>query len=100
MIKMLMNLELNKTYNMNCIEGVKLLEEKSVSFDDVFTKAVSFMEAIKAYTNGRDIMCELDGSHIIYKNKFCKDNCVNILNDNYGNGMSAEEILNGEWYIE
>ena len=63
-------------------------------------KPVSFIEAIKAYTNGKDIMCELDGGHIVYKNKFCEDNCVNILNDDYGNGISAEEILNGEWYID
>ena len=78
----------------------ELLEEKSVFFDDVFTKKVSFIEAIEAYTNGRDIMCELDGSHIIYKNEFCEDNCVNILHDNYRSGISAEEILNGEWYID
>ena len=45
-------------------------------------------------------MCEHNGSHIVYKNKFCEDNCVNILNDDYGNGMSAEEIINGEWYID
>ena len=63
-------------------------------------KPVSFIEAIKAYTNDKDIMCELNGGHIVYKNKFCKDNCVNILRDNYGNGISAEEILNGEWYIK
>ena len=78
----------------------ELLKEKSVSFNDFFTKKVSFIEAIKAYTNGRDIMCELEGSHIIYKNEFCEDNCVNILQDNYRSGISAEEILNGEWYID
>lgn len=66
----------------------------------VVEKPVSFIEAIKAYTNGRDIMCELEGSHIIYKNEFCEDNCVNILHDNYRSGISAEEILNGEWYID
>lgn len=63
-------------------------------------KPVSFIKAIKAYTNNKNIMCELNGSNIIYKNKFCEENCVNILNDDYGNGISAEEILNGEWYIE
>ena len=66
----------------------------------VVEKPVSFIEAIKAYTNGKDIMCELDGGHIVYKNKFCEDNCVNILNDDYGDRISAEEILNGEWYID
>ena len=45
-------------------------------------------------------MCEHNGSHIIYKNEFCEDNCVNILHDNYRSGISAEEILNGEWYID
>ena len=78
----------------------ELLEEKSVSFDDFFTKKVSFIEAIKAYTNGKDIMCEHNGGCSIYKNKYCEDNCVNILYDDYGDGISAEEILNGEWYIE
>lgn len=77
-----------------------ILEVIKMPIGTEFEKPVSFMKAIKAYTNGRDIMCELNGSHIIYKNKFCKDNCVNILNDNYGNGISAEEILTGEWYIE
>ena len=63
-------------------------------------KPVSFIEALKAYTNGKNIMCEHNGGCSIYKNKFCEDNCVNILNDDYGDGISVEEILNGEWYIE
>ena len=66
----------------------------------VVEKPVSFIEAIKAYTKGRDIMCEHNGGCSIYRNKYCEDNCVNILNDDYGDGISAEEILNGEWYID
>ena len=66
----------------------------------VVEKPVSFIEAIKAYTNGKDIMCEHNGGCSIYKNKYCEDNCVNILYDDYGDGISAEEILNGEWYID
>ncbi len=66
----------------------------------VVEKPVSFIEAIKAYTNGKNIMCEHNGGCSIYRNKYCEDNCVNILQDDYGDGISAEEILNGEWYID
>lgn len=91
---------LNKLIEKLMSKEYNILEAIKMPVGTEFEKPVSFMKAIKAYTNGKDIKCEFNSSSpIIYKNKYCEDECVNILHDNYGNGISVEEILNGEWYI-
>jgi hypothetical protein len=69
---------------------------------------VSFMEAVKAYSEGKTIRCEFIGYNgkkytAIYDDK--KENSkYNRLVDNNSDVVSdpvcCEEILNGTWYVE
>lgn len=55
---------------------------------------VSFMEAIKAYSEGNTIKNILDGNENIYKFEHS-----DYVEDKYGRGITQSEILNGKWYI-
>lgn len=57
---------------------------------------VSFMEAIKAYAEGKVIICTLNSRANIYKPK----GKHGYLIDHCGGGLTAAEILEGTWYIE
>jgi hypothetical protein len=58
---------------------------------------VDFITAINAFGKGKTIHCILDNYKYIYKS--IKDNFATI-SDQWGDGVSASEILQGKWYIE
>lgn len=76
-------------------------EQSILNIDEKWTlkqEPVSFMEAVEAYKNKRNIYCIVDGCRYYY---------VPIdLDDYYGlidttdTAVSAKEILEGKWYIE
>ena len=65
---------------------------------EIIQEPVDFTTAIKTYQNGKTIKCEREK----FRNN--RYNIVfgegNVIADNNGYGISAEEILNGKWYIE
>lgn len=58
-------------------------------------KSVSFMEAVKAFSEGKVIECELDDERIIYGDEY-----KNQLMDSNNLAIGPDEILNGKWYIK
>jgi hypothetical protein len=79
--------------------------EGNVRVDDEWTlikQPVSFMEAIKSYSDGKNIYVEIKDTIINYS-----PNEDENFNDSYGyamydtddNTITTAEILNGKWYI-
>lgn len=66
----------------------------SAKFIPIVEKEVSFMEAIKAYSEGNTIKNILDGNENIYKFEHS-----DYVEDKYGRGITNNEILEGKWYI-
>jgi hypothetical protein len=60
--------------------------------------AVPFLEAVKAYSEGKTIRCEMSGMEIqrYTPNRYGSYKC---LKSQLGATISANEILNGKWYI-
>ena len=88
-------------YNTVCADNGWFKCEYSYYFNtewELIQEPVDFTTAIKAYQNGKTIKCESEK----FKNN--RYNIVfgegNVIADNNGYGISAEEILNGKWYIE
>lgn len=66
------------------------------------SQEVSFLEAVKAYNEGKTIRCEIKNSCIparIYKPKYPGSN-VNPMIDVIGTAVNTKEILEGLWYLE
>lgn len=59
------------------------------------SQPVDFMEAVKAYDEGKTIRCELNGLARIYGKSTCR-----LLVDNFGAAVDTSEILKGKWFIE
>lgn len=59
---------------------------------------VSFMEAIKAYGEGKTIICKIGNNQTKFKPQalFTDDNPIL---DEFEDGITAKEILEGKWYI-
>lgn len=59
---------------------------------------VDFMEAIKAYGEGKTIICKIGNNKTEFKPQelFTKDNPIL---DEFEDGVTAKEILEGKWYI-
>lgn len=63
------------------------------------SQSVPFLEAIKAYSEGKTIRCEWDSKNNKYDPKQnSPDNPW--MRDNKGRPVTAKEILHGGWYIE
>lgn len=62
-------------------------------------KPVSFIEAIKAYKNGKDIKCCYDNHYSIFYNNYNECNTYNFIKGDDDEGISLEEMLCGKWYI-
>lgn len=60
----------------------------------IVPKEVSFIEAVKAFQDEKEIKCELNGIEFKYVNK-TNDTFI----DENGEPISAGEILNGKFYI-
>ena len=58
-------------------------------------KPVPFMEAVKAFSEGKVIECELNTEKFVYGYKYKKQ-----LIDSNKLAVSINEILNGKWYIK
>lgn len=66
-------------------------------------KEVTFMEAIKALSEGYAIACKMDGLTKIFSNYKDIDFCIlsdENTRETWGEALSASEILNGKWFIK
>jgi hypothetical protein len=61
-------------------------------------QSVSFMEAVKAYSEGKTIRCERDGGISYYKATSASD--LNILHATNGHTLSCRDVTHGKWYVE
>ena len=101
-----------KGYKYNCVvasdqDNKVLIDSKNGSKIDFLNdfvintkfipiqKPVSFMEAVKAFSKGKVIECELDDEKIIYGDEY-----KNQLMDSNNLAIGPDEILNGKWYIK
>lgn len=57
-----------------------------------------FMEAIKAYSEGKTIICKIENNKTEFKPQELFTNDNPIL-DEFEDGVTAKEILEGKWYI-
>lgn len=64
---------------------------------ELVQEPIPFIEAIKSYSKGKTIKCELPWMITIYKNQGLHNS---PLYDNNGRALSFIEILEGKWYIE
>ena len=60
-------------------------------------KEVTFMTAIKAYGEGKNIICEYS---LFGKRRYLPSRHGHMLLDSTDAGISYHEILEGKWYIE
>jgi hypothetical protein len=65
---------------------------------ELVQQPVSFMEAVKAYSEGKTIRCEINAEKYIYKP--LGEDCYNAVKDDENIAVSAKEILEGRWYVE
>ena len=57
--------------------------------------------AIKAYSEGKPVECKVDGETYTYdKGDGDGDPLCEMLSKEAGGGLSAREILHGEWFIK
>lgn len=65
----------------------------TAKFIPIVGKEVNFMEAVKAFSEGKKIKSVFEGAECVYNgNSSC-------LEDDYGIAISDYEILEGKWYI-
>ena len=78
--------------------GVMIYEEWTL-----VQESVSFMEAIKAYHEGKPVRCELEGE-INFKDRFKRSVGENSggydVENIFGVAIGTREILEGKWFIE
>jgi hypothetical protein len=60
---------------------------------ELIQQPVSFMEAVKAYSEGKTIRCELDGDTMVYAPKITND-------EYYVINACIREVLRGVWFVE
>jgi hypothetical protein len=63
---------------------------------ELVQQPVSFMEAVKAYSEGKTIRCKLQGGHITYEPKTPRYELMDIL----GHAITIEEVMSNQWYVE
>jgi hypothetical protein len=65
---------------------------------ELIQQPIPFMEAVKACSEGKTIYCTTkDGSSFTYAHR---GGLYGSLEERDGSGLSANEILNGVWYVE
>ena len=77
------------------MEELNIIEAVNMPVGTEIQKPISFMEALKAFNNGKTIRCIYEGDEYFYK-----WGIGYMLIDEDKNPISSTEILNGEWYIE
>jgi hypothetical protein len=63
-------------------------------------KEVPFMEAVKAYSEGKTIYCKVSNLTFTYYEKHDYNGCYQLLAEESMGGLSAKEILEGIWIIK
>lgn len=61
---------------------------------EIFNEEVDFMKAIKAHNDGKEIYCLINDMKYTYQ-----PTMSTLLQDGDGIGITSDEILKGEWYI-
>jgi hypothetical protein len=69
---------------------------------ELIQQPVDFLTAVKAYSEGKTIRCELKGEITVYRPSFksLKQRLMFELKGGHTRTVDADEILNGTWYIE
>ena len=62
---------------------------------ELVQQPIPFMEAVKAYSEGKTIRCESDCGSWQYKKEFSDE-----IKDTKHTAISTHEILEGTWYVE
>lgn len=97
-VKMIISANKIGYINLRC-EGCRDGMDGNIKLTDewqLVQQPVSFMEAIKAYKNGKAIRCELIGTSKTY---IPHANSI-VPADNTCRPITVDEMLNGKWYIE
>jgi hypothetical protein len=63
---------------------------------ELIQQPVTFMEAVKAYSEGKTIRCKLHGGHITYEPKTPRYELMDIS----GHAITIEEVMSNQWYVE
>jgi hypothetical protein len=63
---------------------------------ELIQQPVPFMEAVKAYSEGKTIRCESQN----YNTRTYKPNGTDKLIDQHRIAITTHEIINGTWYVE
>lgn len=70
---------------------------------ELVQQSVPFMEAVKAYAEGKTIECEIEDRKHVYKpnahTQLARDYGYELKGAVIGLGVSTTEILKGTWYI-
>jgi hypothetical protein len=66
---------------------------------ELIPQNVSFMEAVKAYSEGKTIRCEWEGRTEKWESTYKNGSPYCGILENDG-AICAKEILNGVWYVE
>jgi hypothetical protein len=90
------------------IEGYKDEDMRTAGTLDRFEweliqQSVDFLTAVKAYSEGKTIRCELDQNSLKYNPLNAKENVVYgkpLVTNLFGSSIGCKEILEGRWYIE
>ena len=84
-----------------CWHGIKLSDEW-----ELVQQPIPFMEAVKAYSKGKTIRCEIDGVTARYTTNKPYDKCgygykltADGSHDDFY-GICTREILEGKWFVE
>jgi hypothetical protein len=67
---------------------------------ELLQESVPFMEAVKAYSEGKTIRCEMACTGVktrVYKHKYPSD--IELVDTN-GQAINTKEIFEGRWYVE
>mgnify|MGYP006910608483 CR=1 FL=1 len=75
---------------------------------ELIQQPIPFMEAVKAYSEGKTIRCEIGNNEPSF---YSREVAISVLTgkkiygstcliDNHGGTITTEEILEGTWYVE
>ena len=66
---------------------------------ELIQQSIPFMEAVKAYSEGKTIRCEWNGRSKKWESEYKNGSLYKGIEE-YDGAVCPEEILNGKWYVE
>jgi hypothetical protein len=78
-----------------CWHGIKLDDEW-----ELIQQPIPFMEAVKAYSEGKTIRCERKSDFVSFKISGKGKSILEMLELDCGATLSCADVLEGKWYVE